>query len=96
VISVRIVIHLANYDDSPAAIEHEVHSVRNPESAGDDRAVIDGIDVEWYPGGGNVHVVDARIEQVAEMVDGRVLIARADGTERSVPDASLSTVYPDG
>jgi len=96
VIAVRIVIHLSNYDDSAEAIEHEAHSVSNPESAGDDRAVINGIDVEWHPGGGNIHVIDNHIEEVAEMLDGRVLIERGDGTERSVPDASLSTVYPDG
>ena len=92
----RIVIHLDNYDSSPEAIEHEAQSVSNPESAGDDRAVIYGIEVEWYPGGGNIHVIDPRIKGVAEMMDGRVQIERMDGTTRSVRNASLSTVYPDG
>lgn len=93
----RAVIHLNDYDPSDEQIVHRVHCAHNPQSAADDRAVIDGVYVEWYPGGGNIHVTDDRVEEVAEMVDGRVMVVLEDSTppHHYVENAGLVSVRPD-
>ena len=90
----RIVIHLNDYDDSPESIEHNAHTVANPPTAGDDRAVIDGVYVEWFPGGGNIHVTDSRITDISELMDGSVNITRDDGEQYTVENAGIVGVYP--
>lgn len=89
----RAIIHLNDYDPPDDEIVHDAHCVENPDAAVDDRAVVNGVYTEWYPGGGNIHVTDDRVTQAAEVMDGRVFI-EIDTHELSwVGNAELVTVY---
>lgn len=91
----RIVIHLNDYEPEDDDIVHDRHCVDNPEEAADDRAVLPGVDTEWYPGGGNIHLLDARVTEVSEMMDGTVLVRLGDDENR-IENAELVTVYSEG
>lgn len=89
----RIVIHLGDYDPDDEEIVHHAHCVENPEAAADDRAVLHGFDTEWYPGGGNIHLVDgSQFDEVAELLSGAVQIEAADGGLERIQNASLVSV----
>ena len=90
----RAVIHLHDYDPDPEDIVHDQHQVVNPPVAADSRAVIDGVYVEWYPGGGNIHITDDRTQQVADASDRSVLVDMESGVIHRVPNATLAAVYP--
>jgi hypothetical protein len=87
------VVHLNNYDPHPDSIVADDHRVVNPSEAADHRAVQDTLEVEWYPGGGNIHIVDSDVTEVSELANGAVLVRREDQPSPRIPNAELTTVY---
>lgn len=74
----RVVIHLENAE--PDNDEYEP-----PE--------LPGIESEYYRGGGNIHVTDESVEQIADTVAGNVIIWK-DENKYGIQNASVSSVYP--
>lgn len=87
----RAVIHLHDFD--PDCIDPEDYDPDGPPA--DERAVIPEIETEWYHGGGNIHVVDPDVEQIADTVAGHVIIDHPAFAPdvHEIRNATLATVY---
>lgn len=90
----RAIVQLQDYDpEDPPRMNAEM-------MPWDDRANLPGIETEWYPGSGNVHIIDDKVVQVADMVSGDVLVEAPERIEnergvRKIENATLVTVYAD-
>lgn len=83
----RAVVQLNDYDPEDGQTEDEPYDPHH-----DPRSVMNGVETEWYAGGGNLHIIDPAVEQVAETIAGNVIIDHEDGM-REVENAGLVTVY---
>lgn len=82
----RAIVQLRDYDPEDGMRDGEVYDPHH-----DPRSVINGVETEWFPGSGNIHFVDERIEEVANAVDGSVVVLLEED-HFSVDNARLVTV----
>lgn len=70
-----------------------MHVVIAPDEGHDNPSEIAGIETEYFEQSGNLHITDDNVIQVAETVDGRVLIEYVDHGKEWIDNASIVTVH---
>ena len=88
----RAIIQLNDYNPEDGEPDAD-HGSYDPHH--DPRSVVNEIETEWYHGGGNIHVTDPRVTQVAELRDGSVavMVEEAGTPPVTIDNADLVTVH---